>query len=80
MPDLNTIFDYKVKKRIVKRTNKKVNIGGKTGVMVTEKVMVHGPDKDPRLMERDGVATALDFEDNVDRIVTDLEKSQKKVT
>ena len=31
-------------------------------------------------MERVGVATALDTEDNVDRIMTDLEQSQKKVT
>ena len=30
VPDLNTIFYDKVKKRIVKRTEKKVNTGGKT--------------------------------------------------
>ena len=79
-PDLNTIFYDKAKKRIVKRTEKKVNTGGKMGVMVTEKEMVHGTDKDPRLMARTGVATALSTEDNVDRIMMDLEQSQKKVT
>ena len=31
-------------------------------------------------MARDGVATTPDTEDNVDRIMTDLEQSQKKVT
>ena len=31
-------------------------------------------------MARAGVATALATEDNVDRIMTDLEQSQKKVT
>ena len=78
--DLNTIFYDKVEKRIVKRTEKNVNTGGKIGVMVTEKVVVHGTDKDPQLMARAGVATTLDTEDNVDRIMTDLEQSQKKVT
>ena len=47
VPDLNTIFYDKAKKRIVKRTKKQVNTGGKTGVMVTEKAVVHGTDKDP---------------------------------
>ena len=46
VPDLNTIFYDKVEKRIVKRTEKKVNTGGKTGVMVTEKSVGHGFDKD----------------------------------
>ena len=78
--DLNTIFYDKVKKRIVKRIEKKVNPGGNTGVMVTDKAVVHGTDKDLRLMARVGVATALATEDNVDRIMTDLEQSQKKVT
>ena len=75
VPDLNTIFYDKSKKRIVKRTKKKVNTGGKRGVMVTEKAVVHGTDKDLRLMERDGVATALATEGNVERIMIDLEQS-----
>ena len=70
--DLNMIFYDKVKKRIVKRTEKKVNTGGKTGVMVTDKTLVHGTNKYPRLMARAGVATALATEDNVDIIMTDL--------
>ena len=47
MLDLNTIFYDKVKKRIVKIIEKRVNTGGKMGVMVTEKVVVHSTDKDP---------------------------------
>ena len=77
---MNTIFYDKVKKRIARRTEKKVNTGGKKGFMVIEKKMVHGTDKNPRLMARAGVGTSLSTEDNVDRIMTDLEKSQKKVT
>ena len=47
--------------------------------MVTEKTIIHGTDKDPILMERVGVASALANEDNVDKIMTDLEQSQKKI-
>ena len=47
VPYFNTIFYDKEKKRIVKRTEKKVDIGGKPGVMVTDKTVVHGTHKDP---------------------------------
>ena len=46
-PDFNTIFYDKEKKRIVKRTEKKVDTGGKPGRMVTDKTVVHGTHKDP---------------------------------
>ena len=67
MPDLNTIFYDKAKKRIVRGTEKKVNTGGKKGVMVNENIVLHGTDKYLRLMENDGVATSLSTEDNVDK-------------
>ena len=72
---MNTIYYDKVKKRIVKRTEKKMNMGGRTGVMVTEKEVVHGTDKYLQLMKRDGVSTTLATKDNVDRIMMDLEQS-----
>ena len=50
------------------------------GVMVTDKVVVDGTNKDLRLMARDGVALSLATKDNVDRIMTGLQESQKKVT
>ena len=74
VPDMNTIFYDKAKNIIVRRTEKKVNIGGKKGVMVTEKTVVHGIDKYPRLMEKVGVASYIATEDNVDKIMTDLKK------
>ena len=43
-----------------------MNVAGKKGVMVTKKEVVHGTDKDLRLMARAGVATSLATEDNVD--------------
>ena len=80
VPDFNTIFYDKEKKRIVKRNEKKVDTGGKPGIMVTDKTVVHGTHKDPRSMEKDGAALSLATKDNVDRIMTDLEQSQNKVT
>ena len=59
VPYFNTIFYDKEKKRIVKRTEKKVDTGGNLGKMVTDKAVVHGTHKDPRLMERARVALTL---------------------
>ena len=66
--DLNTIFYDKNKKRIVMRTEKKVDTGEKQEFMVTEKKIVHGTNKDPRLMARPSVASSLANEDNVDKL------------
>ena len=76
---MNTIFYDKAKKRIVRRAENKVDTGEKKGFMVTKKTIVHGTDKYPRLMAREGVALALSTEDNVDKIMTYLEQSQKKI-
>ena len=45
--------------------------------MINDKTLVNGTDKDPRLTIRAGVALIHAFEDNVDRIMTDLEQSRK---
>ena len=76
-PDFSTIFYDKEKKRIVKRTEKKVETGGQSGKMIIDKTMVHRTNKYPRLIVRDGVALTLAMEDNVDRLMTDLEESRK---
>ena len=80
VPDFNIIFYDKEKKIIVKKTEKKVDTGGKPGMMVSDKIVVRGTHKDPRLIARAGVAITLATEDNVDKIMTDLEQSQKMVT
>ena len=54
------------------RTKKKVDTRKKQGIMVTEKTIVHGTDKDPRILTKAGVASALANEDNVDKIMNDL--------
>ena len=47
LPDFNTIFYDKEKRRIVKRTEKKVDTRGNPGIMVINKIVVHGTHKDP---------------------------------
>ena len=47
--------------------------------MRTEKTIFHGTHKDPRLMARAGVSSTLSNEDNVEKIMTDLEQYNKKV-
>ena len=73
VPDFNTIFYDKEKKRIVKRTKRKVEIGGLSGKMITDTTIVYGTDKDPRFTIRAGAALIHASEDNVDKIMTDLE-------
>ena len=46
-------------------------------MMITDKNLVHGTDADPRLTARVGVALIQATEDNVDKLMTDLEQSRK---
>ena len=50
------------------RTEKKVDTEEKQGILRTEKTIVHGTDKDPRLLERAGAASSLANEDYVDKL------------
>ena len=73
VPDFGTTFYDKEKKRIVKRTEKKVETRGQSEKMITDKTLVHGTHKYPWLIARAGVALMLVTEDNVDRLMTNLE-------
>ena len=75
--DFNTIFYDRVRKRIVKRTEKKVETRGLYGKMITDTTVVYETDRDPRFTIRAGAALIHASEDNVDKIMTDLEQSKK---
>ena len=47
--------------------------------MVTDKTLVHGMHKDPQLIAIFGVDLTLAIEDNVDKLIIDLEQSRKSV-
>ena len=61
----------------MKRTEKKVEIGGMSEKMITDTTVVFGTDRDPRFTIRAGAALIHTSEDNVDKIMTDLEQSKK---
>ena len=77
IPDFNTIFYDRERKRIVKRTEKKVATGGMSGKMITDTTVVYGIDQDSRFTIRVGAALIQASEDNVDKIMTYLEQSKK---
>ena len=72
--DFNTIFYDRERKRIVKRTERKVETEGQSGRMINDTTIVYGTNKDPRFTIRVGAALIHASEDNVDRIMTDLEQ------
>ena len=45
--------------------------------MITDKTLVYGIDADLRLTTRAGVALTQDTEDNIERLMMDLEQSRK---
>ena len=72
VPDFNTVFYDKEKKRIVKRTERNIETGGLSGKMINDTTIVYRTDRDPRFTIRVGDALIHASEDNVDKIMTDL--------
>ena len=72
VPDFNTIFYDRERKRIVKRTERKIKTGGQSGKMINDTTVVYRIDKDPRFTIRAGATLIHASEDNVDRIMTNL--------
>ena len=48
--------------------------------MVNEKIVIHGTNKDPKLLARVGVASALTNVDNLDKMVDDMEQYKEKIS
>ena len=77
IPDFNTVFYDRETKRIVKRTERKFEAEGLLGKMITDTAVMLGTDQDPRFTLRAGSALIQASEDNVDKIMIDLELSKK---
>ena len=77
IPDFNTIYYDRATKRIIKRTERKVEVEGLPGKMITDTAVMLGTDQDPRFTVRAGSAFIQASEDNVGKIITDLEQSKK---
>ena len=56
IPDFNTMYYDRDTKRIMKRTERKVESEGMAGTMITDTAVMIGIDVDPRLTIRAGTA------------------------
>ena len=77
IPNFNTVYYDRATRRIMKRTKRKVEAGSMPGKMITDTVVMLGIDQDPRLTLRAGTALLHASEDNMDKVITDLEQSKK---
>ena len=80
VPDFNTIYYDRETKRIIKRTERKVEAEGLPGKMITDTAVMLGTYQDPRFTLRAGSAFIQASEDNVSKIMIDLEQSKKSST
>ena len=79
--DLNTLFFDKNKKRIVMRTEKRVDTRDQpVEIMVMKKTIIHGTNKDHKLLAMAGVASALTNADNVGKLVDDIDQYKEKMS
>ena len=77
VPDFNTVYYDKATKRIMRRTEKKVEAKDLSGKMVTDTAIMLGTDKDPRFTIRAGAAMIDASEDNINRVMIELESAKK---
>ena len=77
IPDFNTVYYDRATKRIMKRTERKVEAEGMPGKMITDTAFMLGTDQDLRLTLRAGTAILHASEDNMNKVITDLEQSKK---
>ena len=73
VPDFSTVYYDRTTKRIMRRTKKKVEAKDLLGKMVTDTAIMLGTDKDPRFTIRAGDAMINDSEDNINRVMIELE-------
>ena len=80
IPDFNTVFYDRATKRIIKRTERKVEAGDLPGKMITDTAVMLGTDQDPRFMLRARAAMIDASEDNINKVMIELESSKKTST
>ena len=73
IPDFNTVYYERETKRIIKRTEKKLEARNMLGKMITDMAVMLGTDQDPRLTLRARTALLHASEDNMEKVITDLE-------
>ena len=77
IPDFNTVYYDRATNRIIKRTESKFEAEGLPGKMITDTAVMRGTHQDPRFTLRARSAFIQASEDNVGKIMIDLEQSKK---
>ena len=77
VPDFSTVYYDRATKRIMRRTERKIEAEGMTSTMITDKAVMVGTDKDPRFVIRAGRAAIDATEDNVDRMMKEIDSTKK---
>ena len=77
VPDFSTVYYDRATKRIMKRIERKVEVEGMDGKMITDTAVMIGTDVDPRLTIRAGTAILHASEDNIDKAMAELESYKK---
>ena len=77
IPDFNTVFYDRATQRIIKRIERKVEAGDLLGKMITDTAVMLGTDQDPRFTLRAGAAMIDASEDNINKVMIELESSKK---
>ena len=77
IPNSNTVIYDRAMKRIIKRTEKKVEAGDLLGKMIMDTTVMLGIDQDPRFTLR-ARATMIDAsEGNINKVMIELDSSKK---
>ena len=61
----------------MRRTKRKIEAEGMASTMITDKAVMVGTDKDPRFVIRAGKAAIHATEENIDRMMIEIESSKK---
>ena len=77
IPDFNTVYYDRETKRMIKRTERKFEAEGLPGKMIMDTAVMLGTYQDPRFTLRARTALIHASEDNMDKVMTDLEQSKK---
>ena len=77
VPDFSTIYYDRATKRIMRRTEKKVEVKDLSGKMVTDTAVMLGAYKDPLFTIRAGTALIDASADNINKLMFDLESVKK---
>ena len=77
VPDFTTVYYDRATKRIMRRTEKKIEAKGMTSKMISDKAVMVGTDVDPRFTISVGKAAIHASEDNIDRMMNEIESTKK---